>query len=65
MANLLESYKNRIALAESLYSKEHNGEKLSHQKKLATAICLRNVDGLLNEAFNNSVGTQRADLGID
>lgn len=64
MANLLESYKNRIALAESLYSKEHNGEKLSNQKKLATAICLRNVDGLLNEAFNNSVGTQRADLGM-
>ena len=62
--NLLESYKNRIALAEKFYAKEHNGEALSNQKKLATAMCLKNVDKFLNESFAQSVGTQRADLGM-
>jgi hypothetical protein len=63
MANLLESYKNRLAISESVYSKAHNGEKLSNFKKMATARCLDNVNRFMNEAFENSVGTQRADLG--
>jgi hypothetical protein len=63
MANLLESYKNRLAISESVYSKAHNGEKLSNFKKMATARCLENVNKFMNEAFENSVGTQRADLG--
>lgn len=39
MANLLESYKNRLAISESVYAKSHNGEKLSNFKKIATARC--------------------------
>lgn len=63
MAGLLEAYKNRLAISESVYSKAHNGEKLSNFKKMATARCLENVNKFMNEAFENSVGTQRADLG--
>lgn len=62
--NILEAYKGRLAVAESVYSKEHNGEKLPNFKKLATAKCLENVNKFLNEAFENSVGTQRSDLGM-
>lgn len=61
--SLLEAYKNRLAISESVYSKAHNGEALSNFKKMATAKCLDNVNRFMNEAFENSVGTQRADLG--
>ena len=44
MANLLEAYKNRLAISESVYSKAHSGEKLSNFKKMATAKCLDNVN---------------------
>lgn len=63
MANLLEAYKNRLAISESVYSKAHNGEKMSNFKKITTARCLENLNRFMNEAFENSVGTQRADLG--
>lgn len=63
MASLLEAYKNRLAISESVYSKAHNGDKLSNFKKMATARCLENINKFMNEAFDNSVGTQRADLG--
>ena len=62
--NLLESYKGRLAVSESYYAKSHNGEKLSQTKKLAVAKLLENQNRFLNEAFENSVGTQRADLGL-
>ena len=62
--NLLESYKGRLAVAEGYYSKAHNGEKLSQHKKLVTAKLLENVNRFLNEAFDNSVGTQRSDMGL-
>lgn len=61
--NLLEAYKGRLAVADKVYSESHNGEKLSNAKKLLVANCLKNVNAFLNEAFENSVGTQRADLG--
>lgn len=60
--NLCEAYKKRLAISESVYSKTHNGENLSNAKKIAVARCLENINGFLNEAFNSSVGTQRADL---
>lgn len=63
MANLIEAYKNRLAISESVYSKAHNGEKMSNFKKMATARCLENLNKFMNEAFDNSVGTQRSDLG--
>lgn len=37
---------------------------MDNQRKLVVASCLRNVDKFMNEAFNNSVGTQRADMGM-
>lgn len=61
---LLESYKNRLAISESVYSRSHNGEKLSNSKKIATAKCLDNISKFMNESFDNSVGTQRADMGM-
>ena len=61
--NLLEAYKNRLAISESVYSKAHNGEKMSNFKKITTARCLENLNRFINESFENSVGTQRADLG--
>ena len=62
--NLLESYKGRLADSESYYAKSHNGEKLSNTKKLVVAKLLENVNKYMNEAFENSVGTQRSDMGL-
>lgn len=63
MASLLENYKNRLSIAETVYSKSHNGAPLDNARKILTAQCLRNVDKYMTEAFQNSVGTQRADMG--
>lgn len=63
MANLLEAYAKRLALAESVHQKSHAGEGMSSAKKMAVARCLDNTAKFLTEAFNNSVGTQRSDLG--
>lgn len=63
MASLLENYKNRLSIAENVYSKSHNGATLDNARKILTAQCLRNVDKYMTEAFQNSVGTQRADMG--
>ena len=65
MANLLETYKQRLAISESVYSAKHNGDKMSDHKKLITAKLLSNVSNFMNEAFDNSVGVQRSDLGIN
>ena len=61
--NLLEAYKGRLSVADKIYSKTHQGEKLSESKKLMIASCLRNVNKLLDEAFDSSIGTQRSDMG--
>lgn len=37
---LFEAYKNRLAIAESVYSKSHDGEGLDQNRKLVTAKCL-------------------------
>lgn len=62
--NLLESYKGRLAVSEGYYAKAHNGAKLSNNKKLVVAKLLENTNKFLNEAFENSVGTQRSDMGL-
>ena len=62
MATLLEAYSKRLAISESVYSKSHNEAMPSH-KKLVIAKCLDNTSKFMNEAFENSVGTQRANLG--
>ena len=63
MANLLESYAKRIAISEGVYAKQHNGAKMSNHKKLAVARVLENTQKFMNEAFTNTVGTQRSDMG--
>ena len=60
--NLLETYQKRLAVSESVYNKE-NGRKLDRNQKVTIATVLNNTSKYLNEAFSNSVGTQRADLG--
>ena len=66
MANksLFEAYKNRLAVADTVYSKAHNGDKMSTNRRLVTAKVLENTNKFLNEAFEQSVGTQRSDLGL-
>lgn len=62
MPTLLETYQKRIAISESVYSKARGGEMLDKHSKVAIATVLNNTNSFLTEAFNNSVGTQRADL---
>jgi hypothetical protein len=59
---LLEKYAPRIEVAESVYSKA-TGETMDNNRKACVAMVLDNETKFLNEAFSNSVGTQRADLG--
>lgn len=61
--NLLESYKNRIALAENVHKKTHAGAGMSSQKKLMLASVLENTSKFMNEAFDSSAATQRSALG--
>ena len=62
--SLFEAYKNRLNVANSVYANAHNGESMSSHRKLVTAKVLENTNRMLNEAFNNSVGTQQSDLGM-
>jgi len=61
--NLLENYSKRLNIAESVYSRSHGGDKMDNMRKLHLAKCLSNVNEYINEAFNNSTGTQRSDMG--
>ena len=60
---LLEAYAKRLAVSESVYSKQHAGAKMSNHKKLTVAKVLENTNKFLNEAFSSAMGTQRADMG--
>jgi hypothetical protein len=61
--NLLEKYKNRMSVAESVYRKA-NGTGMDMNRKLVIAKALENTEKFLNEAFDNSTGTQRSDMGM-
>jgi len=61
--NLLEAYSKRLKIAESVYGQTHSGQKMSNMKKLTVATCLDNVSRFMNEAFDSSQATQRADMG--
>lgn len=64
MANkLFETYAKRLEVADGVHQKAHLGEGLDNFKKIAIAKCLDNVNKFMTEAFENSVGTQRSDLG--
>lgn len=60
--NLLETYAKRLKVSEAVYAKEHEGS-LDANMKTTIARVLANTSAYLNEAFSNSVGTQRADMG--
>ena len=62
MANLLESYKNRIRVAES-YSQRKGMGAMSQQKKVLLAKVLANTDKFLTEAFQNTAATQMTNMG--
>ena len=64
MANLLEQYRGRLAVSESVYSKTHNGEKMDNHRKLIIAKVLDNTSKFISEAFDAASGTQRSDLGL-
>ena len=64
MASLLEVYSKRLAISESVYRRQHNGEKMDNNRKLTVAKVLSNTNNFLNEAFDNSTGTQRSDMGL-
>jgi len=62
--SLFEAYKNRLAVANTVYGKMHGGEAMSQNRKLVVAKCLENTNKFMNEAFDQSVGTQRSDMGM-
>lgn len=61
---LFEAYKNRLAVADTVYGRAHEGSKMSNNVKLVTAKTLENTNRFLNEAFEQSAGTQRADMNM-
>lgn len=56
--NICEAYAKKLAISEKVYAKEHGGNSLSESKRIAIARVLANTSEYLNEAFDNSVGTQ-------
>ena len=62
--SLFEAYKNRLTVANNYFGKTHEGRQMSQNQKLVTAKCLENVNRFMNEAYDASVGTQRADMGM-
>ena len=60
--NICEAYAKKLAVAEKVYANEHGNRQLSESKKIAIARVLANTSEYLNEAFENSVGTQLANM---
>lgn len=63
--NLMEAYAKRLAISESVYGRQHDGQKMDNNRKLTVAKVLSNTNNFLNEAFDNSTGTQRSDMGLN
>lgn len=59
--NILESYKNRLAISESVHKNFH-GTAMSPAKKTMVAACLNNMSRFMNEAFDSSAATNRGTL---
>lgn len=64
MATLLETYKNRLAVAESVFSKSNNGKKMDNNRKLILATVLNNTNRYMTEQMDSSMATQRSDIGM-
>ncbi len=61
--NLLEAYKKRLAVAESIHQRSHDGAKMSPQKKLMLAAVLDNTAKFLNENYVAPQGATQSPLG--
>lgn len=61
--SLVEAYKNRLTIAESVYKKEHEGASLSESKKLIIAKVLNTTNKFLTESFEQAQGTQLSAMG--
>ena len=59
---ILEAYAKKLAVSEKVYANEHGGRALGESKKVAIARVLANTSEYLTEAFENSVGTQLANM---
>ena len=60
---LLEAYAKKLSVAEKVYSNTHDGDRMSYNTKVTTAVLLNNVSKFLKENWDNSVGVQRSNLG--
>lgn len=60
---LVEAYKNRLTVAESVYKKEHDGQSLSENKKLIIAKVLNTTNKFLTETYAQAQGTQLSSIG--
>lgn len=61
--NLLETYKARLSVADKVYGEVNSGKAMNQSRKILIAQMLKNTTKFMNESLENSVGTQRADLG--
>lgn len=61
--SLLEKYAPRLEVSEKVFTKATGETGMDNARKNCVAMVLENETNFLNEAFSNSVGTQRADLG--
>lgn len=59
---ITEAYAKKLMISEKVYAAEHGDRKLSESKKIAIARVLANTSEYLNEAFENSVGTQLSNM---
>ena len=64
MSKLMETFANRIRYAESFYSKTNAGASLSQDRKMVLAQVLNNTSRYMSESFDNTVSTQRSDMGL-
>lgn len=60
--NIVEAFKKKLSISEKVYEKEHGGRPLTESKKIAIARVLANTSEYITEAFENSVGTQFANM---
>ena len=59
---ITEAFAKKLAVSEQVYRAEHGGANLSEMKKIAIARVLANTSEYLKESFENSVGTQLANM---
>lgn len=61
--NLLEAYGRQLKVAEAYVAKNFDGKQVSNNTKLTTAVLLDNTNRWMTESLNESVATNRGDLG--